>query len=249
MVQRSIKIFAEFCLCVLLLQCVMVCFVPSPTAGQTGPINAENATIWGYVYDVKAQVFLYNITIKVEREFFLGNETTTNRDGMYQMALPSGTFVLRIYDEQQLVIYRMTFNISDGEVKRLDFSLDPDNTAQSHVVGTIRNKYTLSPMANTQVTLNRILLVNGTNVTTLYRETETGDNGKFNLSIPAGHYLFEVWSENKLVYSNDLVLDFGQEKEYNLVLECGIIIPEGLAQHCRDNHRSINWLDVFPSDR
>jgi small-conductance mechanosensitive channel len=198
---------------------VLLFFLPSPSAGQTGPLLSEDATIWGYIYDVKTQTYLSNITIKVEREYFLGNTTTTDIHGMYQLALPSGSYVLRIYDEQQLVFFRMTFNITAKEIKRIDFSLDPDNTAQSQVYGTIHNKFTMSPMSDTRITLSHILLENGTYVTSPYRELTTGDNGKFNLSVPAGHYLFEVWSEDKRIYSNDLVLDFGQHKEYNLVLE------------------------------
>jgi small-conductance mechanosensitive channel len=187
-------------------------FFPLATAA---PDDTESATVSGYVFDVELDRFLSNQTVTLDRDYYLGNNTVTDANGYYSMNVPAGHFTLKVVDPEGYIIYRLEFNITAGEVKRLDFKLDANNRAQSRVYGSISHKLTLGPMTDAIVELHRLSLGSGM----LQCTTKTDGRGRFDISVPAGEYELRVLAEGQQIYSSLFNLDFGEQKHIGLSLE------------------------------
>jgi small-conductance mechanosensitive channel len=187
---------------------------PVDVAAQDTP--SGDATIWGYVYETNLKKFMGNMTVAVEREYYLGNSTVTDDNGYYSMDIPSGNYVLRILDEEHYIVYRLEFNVTSGEIKRLDFQYDTNLKAQSKVYGEIRHKLTLSPMTNVEVILYRRTV---TGKYDYYDYDVTDEDGTFEMKVPAGHYYLQVWSEGERLANKSFQINYTEEKHFKLTLE------------------------------
>jgi small-conductance mechanosensitive channel len=187
-----------------------------PSNAQDQPDLLENSIITGYVKDEESGDPLIGVTVKVERDFYIGNLTVTNDTGFYKLRIPGGNFILRIFDSQGFVIFRTNFTIKYHEDLRLDFVLDSHDIAQSSVFGTIRNQITYTPMVEADIKIRR---TSASGDMVLYRETETDSKGDFSIKLPAGDYEFEVWADDEKIFKEEFELFFGEEKKFDLVLQ------------------------------
>jgi small-conductance mechanosensitive channel len=82
------------------------------------------ATVNGYVWDQATDSPAENFLVEIDGEYFLGNSTTTNTTGFYELNIPSGTFILRVYDNNNKVYQTLNFTIKSGETKRFDLKIN-----------------------------------------------------------------------------------------------------------------------------
>lgn len=187
------------------------------SVGQTGSVLKDPGVIYGIVKDAETNEYLENVTISVERELYEGNRTTTDANGFYEMRLPYGNFILRIYDEQGYVIFRYHFNITRSEPDlNLDFVLDSKNIDRSLVRGKVLNKFTYTPMSDAIIKMYRIS-ADGSRI--FYREDPVNDLGEFEIRLPAGRYDLEVWADNEMINRDDIELNFGESEDVEYVLQ------------------------------
>jgi small-conductance mechanosensitive channel len=81
------------------------------------------ATVNGYVWDLAYDSPANNLTIEIEGEHFLGNSTTSNETGFYEIRIPSGSFTISVYDKNR-VLQTLNFTIKAGEITRIDFRIN-----------------------------------------------------------------------------------------------------------------------------
>ena len=213
----SLKLFKSINIVIISIICfhLFLGFSSGPATAQSGNYPLTDAVILGFVFDAEQNTFLVNLTVSVERDNFLGNQTLTNENGYYEMNIPSGHHILRIYDTQGFVIYRDEFNISADEIKRLDFTLDSHDIDQSRVHGTVRNKFTYTPMKDAEIKIFRVY----EGIRVLYREDRTNRDGKYDIRLPAGSYEMQVWADDENLETKEFDLYFAEEKEYDFVLQ------------------------------
>jgi small-conductance mechanosensitive channel len=78
-----------------------------------------NGYVWDLAYDSPAA----NLTIEIIGEHYLGNSTTTNETGFYEIRIPSGSFTISVYDNNR-VLQTLNFTIKPGDITRIDFRIN-----------------------------------------------------------------------------------------------------------------------------
>ncbi len=106
-------------------------------AGQSGEADAKRpapkgkGVIWGRVADSKTDEAALEAQVKVEGR---KAETLTDYDGFYRLELPPGSYTVRVFYEMHEPLRLQNVIVVEGEVRRLDAVLEPQEGMLEEVV-------------------------------------------------------------------------------------------------------------------
>lgn len=207
-----------------------------PAAGGANPYSdLETSVVWGRVVKQDIDNPAVNYSVRISADHFIGRKVWTDSSGWYKANLSAGYYMVQIFNQRGQEVGRTEIILDEGQTKRIDFVVDPDNPIKSHLHGYVLDKWD-NPIAGARVTLAK------ESPFTLNRTTTT-DNGSYSLKVPSGKYQLTVSIDDEIEYNGTVILGWDEKKEMNITLDKGfeepIITLEDITKFLQDN-----WIDL-----
>jgi len=203
---------------------------------QTGPEQLETSLLGGFVFDKTTKVGLANFTAEVEREHFIGRQTTTRPDGYYQFNLSAGHYTIKVFSDLGQLLLEEEFDLLEGQKLKMDLPVDKDVILLSRIHGTILDRDGEKvPEATVRVNRERPKSSNS---------TSTSDNGNYQLLMPPGVYSVEVFYRGELEYNKTVSFHWGEDLELNLTLT-GLDVEKTFSLQDVLDFVLDNWINLL----
>ncbi len=177
--------------------------------GAEGP--RETALVWGVVYDVTTGKGLYNHTVTITAERFMGKRAMTDSEGRYSFNLTSGTFVARVFDPIGDQVDEYEFVLEEGQSRYLDFAIDPGFDPVTSIHGRITDRFDVGLRG---CTVKLIKVTSGREYS-----TTTDRRGNYSLEARPGQYLFQVIYKGQMKENRTVEMGWNQARELSMKLD------------------------------
>ncbi len=195
----------------------------------------ETSQIWGFVVDDE-ETPLSNYTVRIDTDLFHGKEVRTDVDGHYLINTSGGSYELLVLTPGGQIVWRIAFDVGDGEKRHFDFEIDIDDPVRSTFHGRVTDRFGDGLSGCT------VLLSRDTPITV--KSTKTGENGTYMLSALAGTYNLTISKGETILHTNVITLIWGEDQAYDLETGQGEEKPFITMEDIRsflDDH----WIDIL----
>jgi len=178
-------------------------------------MDPKDGKIYGEVTDKGTEGPIKDAVITAEEKESRGdpytNETTTDRDGEYEMNLPPGEYTITVEHEDYIKLWD-NITIAKEDEKELDYELEA-RPKKGTVYGMISDKDGGAAMEGAEVTLES---TGGRGET--YSDTTDAD-GEYSLTVPAGDYTLTVKFDGYEDIDDTVTVEDKEEVEKNYEME------------------------------
>ena len=222
---------------------LLLVIILSFSLGTHGPGEArgvdlsdlETSQIWGFVVDEDGAP-LGNYTIRIDTELFQGKEVRANVDGHYLINTSGGSYELLVLTPGGQIVWRIAFDVAEGEKRHFDFEIDINDPVRSTFHGRVTDRFG-DGLSGCTVLLSRDIPIT-------VKTTKTSENGTFILSALAGTYNLTISRGDTTLHTDVIPLIWGEDKTYDLETGEGEEKPFITMEDVR-SFLDAHWIDIL----
>ena len=206
--------------------------------GETQAVDLsdlETSQIWGFVVDEEGTP-LSNYTVRIDTALFQGKDVRSDRDGHYLINTSGGSYELLVITPGGQIVWRIAFDVADGEKRHFDFSIDTDAPVRSTFSGSVTDRFG-DGLSGCTVLLSRESPIT-------VKTTKTSENGTYTLSALAGTYNLTISRGDTILHTDVITLVWGEDRSYDLETGEGeekpFINMEDIWSFLNDH-----WIDIL----
>ncbi len=197
--------------------------------------DLETSQIWGFVVDEEGTP-LSNYTVRIDTDLFHGKEVRTDVDGHYLINTSGGSYELLVLTAGGQIVWRIAFDVGDGEKRHFDFEIDIDGPVLSTLHGKVTDRFG-DGLSGCTVQLSREIPIT-------VKTTKTGENGTYSLSALAGTYNLTISNGDTILHASIITLIWGEDQTYDLETGEGEEKPFITMEDVR-SFLNAHWIDIL----